>query len=328
MRNLFLVLLVWSIYFSVNARCVNRIIGINLAGAEFAPENLPGVLGVDYKFPSSIQVEAYKKIGFNAIRLPILWERVQPKLYGELDESYVKSIQIFLLAADVYGMKVALDLHNYGRYRGKRVGLEIDSSAFKDVWRRIASRFSGSNGVIAYGLMNEPNDPTRAWHSVAQFGIDGIREVDEERKIYVGGDGWSNAVHWAQANPRPFVHDPRGRLQYEVHLYIDNDASGRYLEGAPSANPSSRVEERLAAYLEWLKRYGRVGVVGEFGVPSDDPRWFSGVRQFYDIAKKHCIDTYYWAGGAFSPKNILSLESKNGIRRALTSEIHKYLLTE
>lgn len=325
-KNLiYVALLAWLLCLSARAACLSPVVGINLAGAEFAPNVLPGVEGVEYKFPTSVQIEKYKRAGFGAIRLPILWERIQPELYGDLNEQYVRSIEQVALDADRIGVKVVIDLHNYGKYRGKIIGVDIDGNAFRDIWKRVAMRLRGFGSIVAYGLMNEPNDARRVWHRMAQFGVDGIRDADRRKDIYIGGDGWSNAVHWVQANPQPFIIDPEGRERYEVHLYLDNDASGRYLEGHPKSDPASRVRDRLAPYLAWLKKYGKVGVIGEFGVPSDDEKWFAGVQEFYAITKNACIDTYYWAGGAFSPKNILSLEPRNGEQRLLMKRIEFYI---
>jgi len=324
---IYVALVAWLLSLSARAACINPVMGINLAGAEFAPSVLPGVEGIEYKFPTSIQIEKYMRTGFGAIRLPILWERIQPELYGDLHEQYVRSIERVARDAERVGVKVVIDLHNYGRYRGKIVGVDIDGAAFRDVWKRIAMRLREHGSIAAYGLMNEPNDARRVWHRMAQFGVDGIRDSDRRKDIYIGGDGWSNAVQWVQANPRPFVIDPEGRERYEVHLYLDDDASGRYLEGHPKSDPESRVRDRLAPYFAWLKKYGKVGVIGEFGVPSDDDKWFSGVQEFYAITKNACIDSYYWAGGAFSPKNILSLEPRNGEERLLMKKIKSYITT-
>ena len=52
--------------------------GVSLAGAEFGEGKLPGIHGQDYIYPASDSVGYYQRKGMNLIRLPFLWERLQP----------------------------------------------------------------------------------------------------------------------------------------------------------------------------------------------------------------------------------------------------------
>jgi hypothetical protein len=57
-----------------------RMFGVNLAGAEFG--SVPGTYGVDYTYPTSSELDYYAAKGVTLIRLPFLWERMQPALYA------------------------------------------------------------------------------------------------------------------------------------------------------------------------------------------------------------------------------------------------------
>ena len=60
-------------------RCVAeiRLTGVNLFGAEFGEQNLPGTFFVDYRYPSSQEVDYFIGKGMNTFRLPFRWERLQ-----------------------------------------------------------------------------------------------------------------------------------------------------------------------------------------------------------------------------------------------------------
>ncbi|HYM85665.1 MAG TPA: glycoside hydrolase family 5 protein, partial [Pseudoxanthomonas sp.] len=59
--------------------------GVNLAGAEFNSSKKPGTLYKDYTYPSESDYAYYASKGMNVIRLPFLWERLQPQANGALD---------------------------------------------------------------------------------------------------------------------------------------------------------------------------------------------------------------------------------------------------
>lgn len=79
----------------------------------------------------------YKSKGFNSVRLPILWQRLQPNLYSGLSQVYLNEIQRFLQKTQQYEMNVVLDLHNYGRYKGEIVGSkQVPNEAFYNLWKK------------------------------------------------------------------------------------------------------------------------------------------------------------------------------------------------
>lgn len=280
----------------------------------------------EFKFPTATHIAYYKGVGMNAIRLPITWEAIQPSLYGELNERYVMHALEFLDMADTQGMKVLIDLHNYGRYQKNLIGSEaVPARAFSDIWTRLAGVFSKHRAVYAYGLMNEPHDTAGLWHQVAQAGVDGIRAVDMSRRIYVGGDSWSNSQRWPQVNPAPFVTDPANRVVYEAHIYFDDDFSGRYKTPVGNTDLTARAAQRLQPFLNWLKANGQRGAIGEFGVPMDDPRWLQAFDKFLDMADEHCLDWFLWAGGGWRETYELSMEPINGKDRPQIELLRKRL---
>jgi hypothetical protein len=65
-------------------------IGVNLAGGEFG--KLPGVANRDYAYPGPRQFDYCQAKGLTIVRLPLKWERVQPKLKDALDEAELERL--------------------------------------------------------------------------------------------------------------------------------------------------------------------------------------------------------------------------------------------
>ena len=59
--------------------------GVNIAGGEFTPDRLPGVYDRDYTYPDDQSIAYFAAKGMNTIRVPVLWERIQPRLGKALD---------------------------------------------------------------------------------------------------------------------------------------------------------------------------------------------------------------------------------------------------
>lgn len=292
--------------------------GVNLAGAEFGENNLPGIYGVDYTYPTSSELDYYKNKGFNLIRLPFRWERVQPNLWGDLNTVELGRIDNVVAAAQARGMQVILDPHNYARYKMSGTEYLIGSSqvptaAFADFWTKLAAHYNGETAIYAYSLMNEPHDTNGTWTNTAQVALNAIRQSDTAHLILVPGDGWAGAWTWNQNNPNLWVNDPSNNVEYEAHQYFDSDGSGSYNQSyeASGAYPNIGVD-RLQPFLNWLKAHNARGIVTEYGVPNNDPRWLTVLDNFLSALDNAGISGTYWAGGPWWGNYLLSSEPVNG----------------
>jgi endoglucanase len=301
--------------------------GVSLAGAEFGASQLPGTFGSDYTYPTAQELDYYRGKGLTLIRLPFLWERVQPALYGALSADETARIEQVLNDAAARNMRVILDVHNYGRYRGAVIGSSsVPNQAFADLWQRLATRFKAKPSVWAYGLMNEPHDMNGAWPAAAQAAVDAIRSVDSQHAVLVAGDGWSTARFWRDSNESLRVRDSASNLYYEAHIYFDDDYTGRYDQtyDGEGAYPTIGVE-RVKPFVEWLQATGARGFIGEYGVPGDDPRWNTVLDTFLTYLDQQQIGGAYWAGGPWWGDYPLSVEPANGQDRPQMSVLTKHL---
>jgi endoglucanase len=66
--------------------------GTNIAALGWGGAALPGVAGQNYPLITTFEVDYFSARGMNTIRVSILWERVQPALFGALDTLYLSYI--------------------------------------------------------------------------------------------------------------------------------------------------------------------------------------------------------------------------------------------
>src|SRR3954451_21980182 len=101
--------------------------GINRPGGEYLDEwhGWQGQVFYDIPDPTRLAAELslYRAEGFNAIRFPISWERLQHSLQGPLDPptteggtGYTDQVTGFVQQATAAGWLVVVDLHTYNRY--------------------------------------------------------------------------------------------------------------------------------------------------------------------------------------------------------------------
>ncbi|MDR3411208.1 MAG: glycoside hydrolase family 5 protein [Formivibrio sp.] len=253
------------------ADCSNKapLVGVNLAGAEFASNKLPGTVNVDYVYPDPVDMRLFHSQGMNTFRLPVLWERLQPRLFAELNQAELQQIKKVISTARELDACVVLDIHNYAKYRDQVIGsAAVPEAAFLDLWTRLATQFSGENG-LAFDLMNEPAAMKIAdWTKLAQRAVVEIRKTGSKNLVLVSGGRWSGAHEWSKpfdglsnAEALANFHDPARNYAIEVHQYADTDFSGTKTE---CVNPQ-RLETIMAEISSWSVKYKQPLFLGEFG---------------------------------------------------------------
>jgi endoglucanase len=304
--------------------------GINLSGAELNyTGRRPDRHGTDYVYPPAQELDYYAGKEFSVVRLPYRWERLQHSLFGELDQAELGRIDSFIAAARARGMRVIPEPHNFGRYvlddREILIGTGgVSIEAFADFCRRMAGAFADNDGVYGQSLMNEPHDSRGLWKRTAQAGLSAIRGVDSKRLVLAPGDQWSGAWSWSQYNDDFLLEDPSNNLVYEAHQYFDRNGSGTYREtyDASGAYPDLGVTG-LHPFASWLRKYHAKGILTEFGVPNDDPRWLELTRRLLAYLASERIPWTYWAGGPWWGNYPLSAEPKNGVDAPIMAVLTK-----
>ncbi len=293
---------------------------MNLAGAEFGHHViLPGVYNKHYTYPTEANFKKYADLKMNLVRLPFRWERLQPKLNTELNAAELSRMLQTLDYAKKYNVKVILDMHNYYRYYDKLIATsEVPIASFADTWKRIAQKVVNHPAVYAYGLMNEPYSTNGYWPQAAMAAAKAIRSVDANRWIFVAGDRYSSAYHWEAYNPKlatdAWMRDPKNNLVYEAHMYIDKDFSGSFADRNAVYDPNVGVQ-RVKPFVEWLKKNGLRGHLGEHGIPDFSPSAVVATDNLLTYLRQNCVSSTYWAGGPWWGEYALSLDVSSGKHR-------------
>jgi endoglucanase len=306
-------------------------LGINLCGAEFGFQNLPGTLNTDYVYPSESDIQYFARKGFGVIALPFRWERIQHELNGELDQNELSEIKSFLVKCSKYNVQVSLTMQNFASYtKGNKVltlgTSRLDFDNYKDVWKKIATALVNYN-VYGYDIMNEPrNIFGKKWFKAAQHAIDGIREVDNNVYIIVDGENSSNSYDWKHDNNKlRKLKDPADKIIFDAHCYFDYDHSGNYDGKFERKITANMGVEKVKPFINWLKKYNKKGIIGEFGVPHNDSRWLEVMDNFLAYIYKNGVSANYWAAGAWWNNYPLSIHPQNGNDKPQMAILEKYI---
>ncbi|MFP2903978.1 glycoside hydrolase family 5 protein [Pyxidicoccus sp. 3LFB2] len=267
--------------------------GINRAGMEYGSDWNGWTGQTYYEVPSSTQITAelayYKSKGFNLIRLPISWERIQHTLYGPLNTAYANGMMNYINMATAQGFTLVLDLHNYNRYAtgafdsaGNQTSnhvqrvigdgtLTVDHLA--DVWTKIANLVK-TNPKVILNLMNEPHDlpmTSTTWFSGIQTVMNAVRATGSTQLILVPNTRGSDVGHWNTWAPGggPLdsvaalaITDSANNYAFDMHSY--------YPEGYGS-NDESSYGAQLTAVTNWARTHGKKLFLSEMGIQIHEP---------------------------------------------------------
>lgn len=264
--------------------------GINRAGMEYG-NDWDGWTGQTYyEMPSSTQISAelayYKSKGFNLIRLPISWERLQHTLTGPLNTAYSTGMMNYINLATAQGFTLVLDLHNYNRYAtgafdsaGNQTVSYVQRvigdgtltvAHLADVWTKLANLVK-TNPKVILNLMNEPHDlpmTSTTWFSGIQTVINAVRATGSTQLILVPNTRASDVGHWHTWAPGggPLdsvaalaITDSANNYAFDMHSY--------YPEGYGS-NDESSYGAQLTAVTNWARTHGKKLFLSEMGIPT------------------------------------------------------------
>jgi endoglucanase len=312
----------------------HQLVGVNLSGAEYGGElKAKAKQGYNYIWHTEKDIQRFINAGFTIIRLPFIWERLQPDSKTMINNAEAINIDKILMYAENENLQIILDPHNFGYYGGKLIGTDAKSLLeFKNLWSQLANRYKRFPNVI-FGLMNEPHEHTTTeWAKVAQAGIDGIREVGAKQLILVPGTHWSGAHSWtwgkgkddpSNAEALTNIKDPINNFAYEMHFYLDKDSSGTHKECV-----SEEIGvERLKASTEWLKTNGKKAFLGEFGV-ADNPICLKALDKTLTFLKVNAdvwLGWTYWSASKWGEKYMFDIYSLDSTKQKQFSIIQKYL---
>ena len=306
--------------------------GVNLAGAEFG--KVPGN-ATDYLYPAPTNIDYFAQLGFNLIRIPFSWERLQPTLGSPFSSADLRHLSSVVDYATGKGLHIVLDTHNYAKRRVAEdgwaaehlIGSElVPTAAFTDYCRRLSRVFRGAPSTI-FGLMNEPwGLAAEDWLRITNQAVGAIRSEGATQLVLVPGVAYSGAHSWIKAGNDVMreVVDPARNFAFEVHQYFDANSSGTSPEAVGARIGSQRIEE----FQQWARQRGAKAFLGEFAAGEDEVslQALNDICQTMQSNSDVWMGWAAWAGGSWWPPDyIFNLEpSKNGQMRPQTKILAGY----
>lgn len=323
--------LIWSAALAAD-EVPSRITGVNLATGGFSPDRLPGQYGKDYIYPDAETAAPFLEAGMNTVRLPILWERIQPELFQPL--SSTEMARIDKMIGEMAGFKtIIIDVHNYARYRGDLLGTpNVPGAALANLWGQLAQRYRYDERIV-FGLMNEPYGiDSLQWRSITDKTVSQIRGAGATNLVLISGTRWSGGHSWfaggAESNAAAFADfvDPGSNYLYEIHQYLDDDSSGT----SERCVNTTIGRERLARVTGWLRTQGARAVLGEFGASANSKclRALDDLMRFLEQNADVWAGWTYWAGGGWWGDYHFNIQPSEGKMRPQMEILDRYLDVE
>lgn len=272
-------------------------IGVVLSGGEFTPG---GQYGPNYGYPPRECIDYYASKGMKIIRLPFLWERVQPTLYAPLDALEMSRIDPVVDYAISKGMTVGIDVHNGGYRFDDLIGdSAVPDAAFADLWSRLATHYKDKPQTLLM-LMSEPYDQSaRMWARTANAAIAAIRSAGATQTIVVPGSYYDGGWTWCKSdNARRVgegIYDSQDNYMFEIHQYMDGNAAG----GTANIVSPTIGADRLADVTLWARAHNKQLFLGEFAAASDPTSMAALEVQLRYITNNSDVWRYatWWGGG-------------------------------
>ena len=203
------------------------------------------------------------------------------------------------------GMKVVLDLHTPpgGRDAANDLRMCHDRECadfFVEIWRRIAARFKGREGIYGYDLVNEPMQTSEAlpgcdFWTLQKRAAEAIREIDPDVPVIVEANSQDSPSAFATLSPLDLAN-----VIYEVHMYVPLRFThqgvmwkqGKTPDPYPNAEKGWSAETlrgALEPVRDFQRRHGAKIYCGEFSAIA----WAPGAGQYL----RDCIaifEEYGW----------------------------------
>lgn len=279
--------------------------GLNMSGGEFTARAQPGRYGHDYVYPHEDEIDYFLDRGANVIRLPFLWERLQPEAYGKLRNSELNQLKRIVKHTSKRKAYIVLDLHNYGKYHDQPIGsAEAPADVLADIWTKLSNEFK-DNAYVIFGLMNEPVGlPASQWRSAVDETIAAIRATGAENLLLIPGVRWTGAHSWyaglpgaSNATTLSDIADPANNFAIEVHQYLDHNYSGTNAE----CQHEQIGVDTLQRFTEWARSYKYRAFLGEFGGSTSDVCMaaLDNMLRYMDDNADVWMGWTYWAAGGW-----------------------------
>lgn len=246
-------------------RCINLSDTLEASDDEGAAGSLAGTDFADLKMA-----------GFATLRVPVAWSKhAAAKPPYAIDPRFLRRVHQVVREATGQGLNVILDLHAEDELM---VDPARETPRFVRLWAQVAASFAQAPSNVWFELLNEPHGALigASLPAVLAPALAVVRAADPTRPVLIGGDDWNSLDGLLRLRlPRDPYLVPTFHY-YEPFAFTHQGAT--WVEHPPpfgrrfgSAADKARLDADLARVRAYMRRTGRVPVLGEFGA-QDDPR--------------------------------------------------------
>jgi endoglucanase len=299
---------------ALSLRPMKPLLGVNEASGEFGV----GAPNFKYAYPGKDRIDWAVDQGFGILRVPFLFQNIQPSSGAPLNEAAMRQLDPVLAECAAKRVVCLLDMHNYGSYyqdanasQGLPGAIATSNARLAELWAQIATRYK-SNPYVWFGLMNEPHQQTAlVWVKTSNAIAASIRTTGATNKILFPGTAWDGAWSWTTSGNAVEMlkaYDPGDNFAFEAHQYLDSNGSGT----SPDCAAGSGA--RLAPFTAWLQKNGLQGIIGEIGWAANSgctieatallDSWRAATTT---TSAGGYIGLTYWANGPWWPDNYMYL---------------------
>lgn len=199
--------------------------------------------------------------GVKNVRLAFQWERMcRSDNPGVIDATELARLDQAIGWAQQFGIKVLLDLHNFGHYTFDNGGQRNDhyigdgtltQTHFNNFWTALVDHYKNGTGaslysaIAGYEIMNEPSNmgdfgggplttaqAAANWETISNLCVRAIRAVDSTMPCYISAYNYASPGLFGTLHQNPWVtlaaggNDPN--TVYVAHLYLDTGSAGAY----------------------------------------------------------------------------------------------------
>lgn len=270
--------------------------------------------------PTASEVTYFAGRGFNTVRVPFLWERMQPHVTGALDPGYLAHYSGTVDRALSASLNVIVECGGGGQRlvsgTMRTIGDgHIRHSDFANLWTRVADRWKHDPRVI-FSLMKEPNtipssgsvaaNGTITWVTASNTAIAAIRATGATNLIAVPGHGYSTAYGWnstwygtANGVAMLGVTDSGNNWAARVSNYPDLN---HVADDTADAVNATILSTRAADVVSWARANSKRVLFTEFAVREGDPLGEDVITDFTAFCEDNSDVVEGWSWSTAGPQ--------------------------
>ncbi len=283
--------------------------------------------GMTYSANSASDLQDLRAIGANVVVLQLtipanLVDSASVTEYRILLDNTLKTVDPLVEICGAIGLKMLLVLSSPP---GGAVSIATPplhrvfaEKAFQDelftTWQTITTRYKGKPGILAFDLLNEPQQRSVApgldsWKALAPKLIQVVRAIDPDRYIY---------IEPPYGNPdllsKKTAIVKTANVGYNIHTYFPSKFRSQGLDGRPidvsypkGKFNKSQLKKSVAKVILFQKRNKVPVIIGEFAAPRWAPNQ-SSFRYLRDYINIFESQKWSWMLHAWREADVWSIE--------------------